>query len=96
MRIKDKNVIFIMITFSVHKKGKWIFGHSKIIVFHKRFTKLKYFKIYYLNMHVYIHTYSKKPHTHEDGLCMGIKSELGACSLKLNVILIHLHGWICP
>jgi hypothetical protein len=30
----------------------------------------------------------------EDGLCMNVKLKLGALSvsLKLNVILIHLHG----
>jgi hypothetical protein len=27
-----------------------------------------------------------------DGLCMSVKPELGAWSLKFNVILIHLHG----
>ncbi len=34
----------------------------------------------------------------EDGLCMNVKLKLGALSvsLKLNVILIHLHGWMCP
>jgi hypothetical protein len=32
----------------------------------------------------------------EDGLCMNVQLELGVCSLKLNVILIHLHGWMCP
>jgi hypothetical protein len=45
-----------------------------------------------------IHDYKNDPKFYvilflvENGLCMNIKPKLGAWSLELNVILIHLHG----